>query len=156
FFAATLEPASVPAALIKDKTHSKDRVQSHRPSTRRAAPWSGICPSEVRWFSNRKEREMKFRCSGINPGQVCRTALIWIFALAVSIVAEPGHAQTRKPTAQEIAAIHDCAGKNADNDKGEQRCLFRLVADRCIGDAGAASNQKLADCYRIEGLIWDD
>jgi uncharacterized protein YecT (DUF1311 family) len=99
---------------------------------------------------------MKFRCSGIGPGQVCGTALTCIFALTMSLVAEPGQAQSRKPRAQEVAAIHDCASKNTDNGKGEQRCLFRLVADRCIGDAGAASNHKLADCYRIEGSIWDD
>jgi uncharacterized protein YecT (DUF1311 family) len=98
---------------------------------------------------------MKFRCSGIGASQVCGTALIWIFALTVILVAKPGHAQTRKPTAQEVAAIHDCVSKNIDNGKGEQRCLFRLVADRCMGDPGAA-DWKRTDCYRIEGSIWDD
>jgi hypothetical protein len=40
-------------------------------------------------------------------------------------------------------------------DKGEQDCLFKLVADRCIGSPGSASDATLADCYQIEGLAWD-
>jgi uncharacterized protein YecT (DUF1311 family) len=97
---------------------------------------------------------MKFRCSGISPGQVCGSVLTCMFALAT--MAEPGHAQGRKPTAQEVAAIHDCASKNRDNDEGERRCVFHLVANKCIGDPGAATNRKLTDCYEIEGSIWDD
>jgi hypothetical protein len=30
-------------------------------------------------------------------------------------MAEPSHAQSRKPTAQEVAAIQDCANKDQDN-----------------------------------------
>jgi uncharacterized protein YecT (DUF1311 family) len=72
--------------------------------------------------------------------------------------AAPGHAQTRKPTPQEVAAIRDCATKNQDNlDQGEQQCLSHLVATPCINAAGGtASDSGMADCYRIEEAIWDD
>jgi uncharacterized protein YecT (DUF1311 family) len=65
-------------------------------------------------------------------------------------------AQSRKATAQEIAAIRDCATKNKDDlDKGEQQCLFKLVADRCSGPPARAADSVLIDCFRIEGTIWD-
>jgi uncharacterized protein YecT (DUF1311 family) len=100
---------------------------------------------------------MKCRRSVIRPGQVCGASLTCILALTLSLVAELSHAQSRKPTAQEVAAIQDCVNKNKDNiDEGERQCLFGLVADRCIGDMGAAPGRKLADCYEIEGPIWDD
>jgi uncharacterized protein YecT (DUF1311 family) len=99
---------------------------------------------------------MKFRCSKISPGQLSGIILTCIFALAASLVAEPGRAQSRKPTAEEVAAIHDCASKNMDNGESETQCLFRLVADRCIGDPGAATDRKLTDCYEIEASIWDE
>jgi len=35
--------------------------------------------------------------------------------LALTLMAEPSHAQSRKPTAQEVAAIQDCANKDQDN-----------------------------------------
>ena len=63
----------------------------------------------------------------------------WLFAasmLAVCAIVMGGdaHAQSRQPTAREVAAIHDCATKNRDNiDAGEQDCLFKLVADPCAG-----------------------
>jgi uncharacterized protein YecT (DUF1311 family) len=67
-----------------------------------------------------------------------------------------GHAQSRKPTAREITAIRDCAAKDKDNlDDGEQQCLFKLVAEPCIGLFGSASDGKMVDCYAIEGTIWD-
>jgi uncharacterized protein YecT (DUF1311 family) len=100
---------------------------------------------------------VKFRCSGIRTGQICRASLTCVLALALSLVAELSHAQSRKPTAQEVAAIQDCVNKNQDNiDDGERQCLFSLVADQCIGDIGAAADRKLTDCYEIEGSIWDD
>jgi len=93
----------------------------------------------------------------MRPSQVCRACLAWILALPLSLVADVSHAQSRQPTAQEVAAIHDCADKiKGDIDEVERQCLFALVADRCIGDAGAASDRKLTDCYEIEGSIWDD
>jgi uncharacterized protein YecT (DUF1311 family) len=100
---------------------------------------------------------VKFRCSGIRTGQICGASLTCLLALILSLVAEPSHAQSRKPTAQEVAAIQDCVNKNEDNiDDGERQCLFSLVADQCIGDIGAAADRKLTDCYEIEGPIWDD
>jgi len=99
------------------------------------------------------KRVSRSRRRGIRRGQVC-----WnILAVILSLTVEPSYAQSRKPTAQEVAAIHDCVMKNKDDiDQGERQCLFSLVADRCIGDVGAASNRKLTDCYEIEGSIWDD
>ncbi len=103
---------------------------------------------------------MDCRRSVIGPGQVCGAAWACILALAVTLVsgtfAEPAHAQSRKATPQEVAAIHACVDKTKDNiDQGEQKCLFS-VADRCIGDIGAAPDRKMTDCYEIEGSIWED
>jgi uncharacterized protein YecT (DUF1311 family) len=33
--------------------------------------------------------------------------------------------------------------------------LFKLVADPCTGSPGDASDAVIADCYRVEGQIWD-
>jgi uncharacterized protein YecT (DUF1311 family) len=86
-----------------------------------------------------------------------RTALICVLQLGLSFAAELSHAQTRKPTATEIASIRDCATRNKDNlDEGERQCLFNLVAQRCINKPlGDASDSIVVDCYRIENLIWD-
>jgi uncharacterized protein YecT (DUF1311 family) len=86
-----------------------------------------------------------------------RAALICILQLGLGFAAESSHAQTRKPTASEIASVRDCASKNKDNlDEGERQCLFNLVAQRCIDKpSGAADDSTVVDCYRIENLIWD-
>jgi uncharacterized protein YecT (DUF1311 family) len=77
-------------------------------------------------------------------------------ALAAVVLAAPADAQTRKPTVKEIAAIRDCAARTKEDvDAGEQKCLFKLVADPCIGEPGSAPDAVTADCYRIEGAIWD-
>lgn len=77
-------------------------------------------------------------------------------ALAAVAVATPADAQSRQPTAREVAAIRGCAAKNKeDADAAEQKCLFKLVADRCVGSYDAASDARMADCYRIEQAIWD-
>jgi uncharacterized protein YecT (DUF1311 family) len=84
--------------------------------------------------------------------------LFALFAIALMSVsaATDAQAQSRKPTVAEVAAIRACAEKNKDDvDKGERDCLFKQVADRCIGDLGAASDSKMADCYQIEGAAWD-
>jgi hypothetical protein len=66
------------------------------------------------------------------------------------------HAQSRKPTAHEVAAIRDCAKKYETNvDEGERRCLFDLVPDPCTKTPEGSSNLGTADCFRIEGAIWD-
>ena len=86
----------------------------------------------------------------------------WLFAASMLAVCSfvmggNAHAQSRQPTAQEVAAIRDCATKNRDNlDAGEQGCLFKLVADPCMGDPGSKSDGQMADCYEIEGAVWDD
>jgi uncharacterized protein YecT (DUF1311 family) len=80
-----------------------------------------------------------------------------VLQLTLSFAAELSCAQTRKPTAHEIASIRDCATKNKDNlDEGERQCLFNLVADPCINKPAADANKPTeADCYHIEDLIWD-
>jgi uncharacterized protein YecT (DUF1311 family) len=90
-------------------------------------------------------------------GPLLRAALICVLQLSLGFAAELSYAQTRKPTATEIASIRDCASRNKDNlDEGERRCLFILVAQPCTGrPSGAASDSIVVDCYRIENLIWD-
>ena len=84
-------------------------------------------------------------------------ALMCALQLALSFAAELSYAQTRKPTAHEIASIRDCATRNKDNlDEGERQCLFNLVADPCINKpSGGANKPAEADCYRMEDSIWD-
>ena len=84
-------------------------------------------------------------------------SLIFILQLAFSFVTEVGHAQTRDPTANETASIRDCATKNRDNlDEGERLCLFDLVAEPCIKKlSDRAGDAITADCYQLEGAIWD-
>lgn len=78
-------------------------------------------------------------------------------ALASLLTGGNTHAQSRQPNAREVKAIHDCATKNRDDlDAGEQGCLFKLVAEPCLGDPGSKSDGQMADCYEIEGVIWDD
>jgi uncharacterized protein YecT (DUF1311 family) len=71
--------------------------------------------------------------------------------------AESSGAPAGKPAAREIAALRDCATRNGDNlDEGERQCLFNLVAEPCINKRSAEANTAVvADCYRLEGLIWD-
>jgi uncharacterized protein YecT (DUF1311 family) len=90
-------------------------------------------------------------------GLALRSVMICVLQLSLSLVPESSHAQTRKPTANEIASIRDCATRNKDNlDEGERQCLFNLVAQRCIDKPlGAADDSTVVDCYRIENLIWD-
>ncbi len=77
--------------------------------------------------------------------------------IAVSIsVAGNVDAQSRQPTTQEVTAIRDCATKYQDDlDAGEQQCLFKLVAEPCIGAPGSLAEAATAACYDVEGAIWD-
>jgi uncharacterized protein YecT (DUF1311 family) len=77
--------------------------------------------------------------------------------LGLSAAVESSWAQTRKPTANELSKIRDCAVRNSDNvDEGERQCVFKLVADPCIGRPGRAPDTAtVADCYRSENSIWD-
>lgn len=80
-----------------------------------------------------------------------------VFALCFVAMGGHAHAQSRQPTAKEVKAVHDCAMKDRDNlDAGEQDCLFKLVADPCLGDPGSKSDGQMAGCYEIEGVIWND
>jgi uncharacterized protein YecT (DUF1311 family) len=86
----------------------------------------------------------------------------WLFAAGIVTalsIAATGNvaAQSRKPTAQEVAAIRDCAIKYQDDlDAGAENCLFKLVADVCAGPPGTKDDATVADCYDIESVIWDD
>jgi uncharacterized protein YecT (DUF1311 family) len=39
---------------------------------------------------------------------------------------------------------------------GQRQCLFNLVATPCINLPGGTADLTTADCYRIEGAIWND
>lgn len=81
-------------------------------------------------------------------------ALICIAGLGLAV--QPSEAQTRKPSAKEIATIRDCATKYADNlDDGERQCLFKLVADPCMGKPEDAQKAVVVECYLVENSIWD-
>src|SRR6202035_880152 len=84
-------------------------------------------------------------------------AMICMMQLGLCLGAGSSQAQTRNPGPSEIAAIRDCANRNADNlDEGERQCLFDLVAQPCTNKPpGAADNATVVDCYRIENSIWD-
>jgi uncharacterized protein YecT (DUF1311 family) len=78
-------------------------------------------------------------------------------ALLAAMVTGPADAQSRKPTAREVAAVRACATKTKDDvDAGEAKCLFKLVANPCMGPIGSAPDRTMADCFRIEGVIWND
>jgi len=78
-------------------------------------------------------------------------------AIALAFAVASAHAQTRKPTAQEVAAIRNCAAQYKDNvDEGERQCVFNLVAEPCTKKPEAASTFGTSDCYRVEWVIWDN
>ena len=79
-------------------------------------------------------------------------AVVALFALCTS--ANGAHAQSRPPTAAEIKLLQDCAAAHREDDEGELKCAFKLVADPCIKSEGG-SNLGTADCYRIEAEAWD-
>jgi uncharacterized protein YecT (DUF1311 family) len=85
---------------------------------------------------------------------IFRVILICVLQLVLSFTAESGYAQARKPSANEIAAIRNCAAKNADTDQGERRCLFNLVAQPCI-DKRSSNIMTELGCYETETSIWD-
>jgi uncharacterized protein YecT (DUF1311 family) len=73
---------------------------------------------------------------------------------AVAIVAAPSaQAQTRKPTAQETRLIRDCFEKKGGTT--EQAECIGLVATPCTESPDHQANLHQADCFRIEGAIWD-
>jgi uncharacterized protein YecT (DUF1311 family) len=80
------------------------------------------------------------------------------FALLFAVASTGALAQSRPPTAKEIAAIRACAAKDQDNqEKAMQECVTNLVAGPCIdkfGSSGAGDGQ-MADCYYVEASVWD-
>lgn len=84
-------------------------------------------------------------------------ALLCLLPFLVGAATVAGHAQNRKPTGKEVAAIRDCAKKHEDDlDEIERQCLFNLVATPCTEKPEGQSNIGTSDCYRLEGAIWDD
>jgi hypothetical protein len=82
--------------------------------------------------------------------------LLGLVLVLPGLLAQPAAAQTRKPTAQEVAAIRNCATKYHDDvDEGERQCVFNLVATPCTNTREGSSNIGTADCYRVEWVIWD-
>jgi uncharacterized protein YecT (DUF1311 family) len=80
----------------------------------------------------------------------------WLLAVVIAaIAAAPALAQNRKPTPKEIKLIRDCAAAHKDDGEGEDKCLFKLVAEPCTETDEGRSNLGTADCYRIETVIWD-
>ncbi len=86
------------------------------------------------------------------------------FFLAFAIVlagvqSGAAYAQTRKPTANEVAAIRNCASKHQDDGDVEtavRECVFNLVAEPCTQMPENTSTQATANCYRVEWAIWDN
>jgi uncharacterized protein YecT (DUF1311 family) len=89
-----------------------------------------------------------------SPRRPLVIALLCLAALGLAV--QPGRAEARKPTANEIAKVRACATKYAENlDDGERQCLFTLVADPCMGKPEEAQKAVVLDCYLIENSIWD-
>jgi uncharacterized protein YecT (DUF1311 family) len=83
--------------------------------------------------------------------------VLGLATVAAALAISSADAQTRKPTAQEVAAIRNCASKYQDDvDEGERQCVFNLVATPCTNTREGSSNLGNADCYRVEWVIWDN
>ncbi|MGB6540822.1 MAG: lysozyme inhibitor LprI family protein [Xanthobacteraceae bacterium] len=86
-----------------------------------------------------------------------RIACLSLMVLLVGGAAAIVRAQDDEPTAKQIAAIRDCVEKNQDDvTEAERLCLFNLVATPCQSTSEGQSNLGMADCFRLEGRIWDD
>jgi len=72
--------------------------------------------------------------------------------LATAISATTGHAQTRKPTAQETKLVRDCVDRTGNG--AAEKCIG-LVSTRCMKKPGNQAGLNQADCQRIEQEIWD-
>jgi uncharacterized protein YecT (DUF1311 family) len=83
--------------------------------------------------------------------------LLCLLPFLLCVATAAGHAQSRKPTTKEVAAIRDCAKKHEEDlDEVERQCLFNLVGTPCMETPEGQSNVGTADCYRLEAAIWDD
>jgi uncharacterized protein YecT (DUF1311 family) len=76
-----------------------------------------------------------------------------VVAVLAIAVAPSAQAQTRKPTAQETKLIRDCFDKKGGTAE-DAECIG-LVATPCLDAPDNQANLSQADCYRIEGAIWD-
>jgi uncharacterized protein YecT (DUF1311 family) len=83
--------------------------------------------------------------------------LLGLAVVLLGLSMQSAAAQTRKPTAHEVAAIRNCATKYQDDvDEGARQCVFNLVATPCTNTREGSSNLGTADCYRVEWVIWDN
>jgi len=83
--------------------------------------------------------------------------LLGLAIILSTLAMSSADAQTRKPTAQEVGAIRNCAAKYRDSvDEAERQCVFNLVAEPCTKRPEATSNLGTTDCYRVEWVIWDN
>lgn len=90
-------------------------------------------------------------------GKPMRRSMMVGLAVIAAVGTAAAQDAGRKPTAGETAAIHDCAAKYRDDvSEGERQCLFKLVATPCANTPQGKSNLGTADCYRVEGAIWDE
>ena len=57
-----------------------------------------------------------------------------------------------------MGVIRDCATKNQDDlGAGEQQCLFKFVAEPCIGQSpGRIADAAATEHYDVETAIWDN
>src|SRR3974377_828561 len=92
-----------------------------------------VASPRKRWRDRRRTDRMKGRKFITDGAMFWRIALSGLAAVVVVMMTPPADAQSRKPTAQEIAAIRDCVTKNKDDvDAGEQQCLLQQSADPCV------------------------
>ena len=95
--------------------------------------------------SSARLRQLEREGSRAGNGQIVLAASM--LAVCSFVMGGNAHAQSRKPTAQEVAAIRGCATKYQDDlDAGEENCLFKLVADPCGGPPGSKDGATVADC----------
>lgn len=76
-----------------------------------------------------------------------------VVAALATVTAPSADAQTRKPTAQESRLIRDCFQKKGGTTE-DAECIG-LVANPCVDADENQANLNQADCYRVEGAIWD-
>jgi uncharacterized protein YecT (DUF1311 family) len=83
--------------------------------------------------------------------------MLRLFAvMLVALGVTAAQAQDPKPTAKDIAAIRACPDKNAENgDAAERNCIHRLVAMPCTKRPQGQSTAGMADCFRVEQVIWE-
>jgi uncharacterized protein YecT (DUF1311 family) len=85
--------------------------------------------------------------------RLVRLAAVALLAGLGVTTASSVQAQTRKPTAQETRTVRDCFEKKGGTTE-EAECVG-LVATPCTESPDHQANLHQADCFRIEGAIWD-